>query len=475
MTLPSELLNLIRQRSGYSILIKGTAGAGKTLLAMEMLLKSPRGMYISSRVSPSALFDHVPGFEEKAAKLKIIDASQTIVSPLWQAVPAKDAIFNALKYQDLPEFVQNLIGEIDASSKSGEGPLLVAIDSWEAVLETKKTDALGSRRVESLLSDIIKLSNVNLILISEQDEKSFLDYLVDAVIYLKREIVNDRILRTLEIRKLRGAQIVHPRYLYTLAGGRFTHFDRFQFKLPEIMIKRPPIADPRPQLMSMGSEKLDRLLHDGIRYGSWMLIEVGNGIGDGFFQFIIPLIVNHLNLNRDLFLVLPEGINIFQFEKLHVGFTGQDKFSKHVTVYEMFSPESMEGVQSKVESIDPDPEAMFKKMHDRLMNAGVDNANPPLLVLGLDTLELLYPEKKFLKSLVTNISFTKNFLNVTVALAKEEQACVKTLSHLCTMHWKIELVNESMVIRGIQPITGYNGVRARLKEGFINLDLTPIT
>lgn len=480
MSLPAELLDVITSKTGFSILVKGPAGVGKTLLTLEMLLAAPRGLYVSSRVSPGSLFDHVPGFTEKMAKIRVVDASKAMVPQVTSTSDQKQALFNTIRYQDLPEFMQNLIIEIEDATSGCNEPVLVAIDSWEAVLEVKRTSAFspesGQKRVESLLADIIKLSNVNLILVAEHDGSSFLDYIVDAVFCLSSTYVNGHPVRSLEIQKLRGARISHPRYTYSLEGGRFSHFEAFSFSLPEIMVRRSPIKDPRPLLMSTGSETFDALFHDGIKHGSWVLFEVGEGIGDGFYQFIIPLVSNHLNLDRKLSVILPEGTSIYQFEKLHSGFVPRDKFTNHVLVYEMMPAGfSFKGeVSSTVNFIDPDPDTMFGQMHDRISQDGKDPANPPLLLVALDTLELFYDEKAFLKALVSNIAFTKNSLNVTVALAKSEQRCVETLSHLCSQHWKIELLHQSLFIRGIQPVTGYFGVRTSLKQGYIDLEFVPV-
>ncbi|MFX0102073.1 MAG: RAD55 family ATPase [Candidatus Hodarchaeota archaeon] len=479
MSLPPELNSLINKKKGFSILIKGPAGVGKTLLTLEMLLNASKGMYVSSRISPHALFDHIPDFEEKLSKIKVIDASQALIPTVATPEDSKQAIFKAIKYHDLPDFITHLIGEIETFSKTEKGSLLVAIDSWEAILESKKQDNFvtqsGQKRVEALLSDIIKITNVNLILVAEHAAPTFLDYLVDVILDLHLDYMDGQPIRTLEIKKLRGTDIVQNKYLYSLKSGRFTYFDKFEFKLPEIMLRPKPIKDPRAQLLSTGSHNFDKILDNGIKYGSWILFEVGDGIGDGFYQLIIPLIVNHLNLDRDLLTILPEGTNIYQFEKLHSGFVPDEKFKDHVVVFEMFSGYNLkETVKSQVQEIDKDPEEMFDKIHKELLEKGNDIEKPPFLVVGLDTLELLYPEKEFLKALVTNISFTKNFLNVTVALAKEEQECVKTLSHLCSMHWKLELVHQSLLLRGIQPITGYYGITVDLSEGFIDLQFTPI-
>ncbi|MHA1369011.1 MAG: gas vesicle protein GvpD P-loop domain-containing protein [Promethearchaeota archaeon] len=478
-TLPQEIKNLIQERSGYSILIKGSPGVGKTLLTLEMLSHAKKSIYIASRVTPHVLIEHAAMLKEEMQKIKIIDASRTLLPKSEVNINNKKLFFNTIKYHDMPGFIGQLMSEIETMSKESSDILLVGIDSWEAVLETKKQDFLkldvGQKRIEALFSDIVKFSNVNLILVSECDEKSFLDYLVDVVIYLELDYIDGQPIRTLEIRKLRGAKISQPRYTYSLEGGRFRYFEKFRFKLPEIMVRHEIIPDPKPYYISTGLKKFDEILDGGIKYGSWILFEVGKSIGEGFFQIIIPIIANQLNQDRDVLMILPEGTNIYQFEQLHSGFINPDKFQEHVTVYEMIKPKDLkDSVKSVVCSINPDPLAMFSNLEGKLKEKGKDLEKPPLLVLGLDTLELLYSEKEFLKAIVSNISFTKNFLNVTLALAKEEQQCLKILSHLCTRHIKFELINQTLVIKGIQPLTCFYAVDVNLSQGFINLDFIPI-
>lgn len=57
-SIPDELLDFIR-RDSYSLLIKGSAGTGKTTLALTILRELDlrgRFLYISTRVSPTQLF-----------------------------------------------------------------------------------------------------------------------------------------------------------------------------------------------------------------------------------------------------------------------------------------------------------------------------------------------------------------------------------------------------------------------------------
>ena len=55
--IPPELKKALSAGMGFSLLIKGEPGTGKTMLAFELLdeVGSENSVYISSRVSPSAL------------------------------------------------------------------------------------------------------------------------------------------------------------------------------------------------------------------------------------------------------------------------------------------------------------------------------------------------------------------------------------------------------------------------------------
>jgi KaiC/GvpD/RAD55 family RecA-like ATPase len=64
--IPQELVEVLLSRRGYSLLLKGAPGTGKTILALEIigLLRDSNAVYISSRVSPTALYEHFPWLDE---------------------------------------------------------------------------------------------------------------------------------------------------------------------------------------------------------------------------------------------------------------------------------------------------------------------------------------------------------------------------------------------------------------------------
>ena len=68
--IPPELLRFLTRRS-YSLLIKGEAATGKTILALSILKELAAGdnfLYLSTRVSPSKLFENHTWLSDFAKK-----------------------------------------------------------------------------------------------------------------------------------------------------------------------------------------------------------------------------------------------------------------------------------------------------------------------------------------------------------------------------------------------------------------------
>ena len=65
--IPPELRAALSPGAGYSLLIKGAPGTGKTMLAFEILNEfgGENAVYLSTRVSLPALYKQLPWLEER--------------------------------------------------------------------------------------------------------------------------------------------------------------------------------------------------------------------------------------------------------------------------------------------------------------------------------------------------------------------------------------------------------------------------
>src|SRR5207302_1094060 len=170
-------------------------------------------------------------------------------------------------------------------------------------------------KVEQSLMAVLEETGARLILVSEHSEaNTTLDQLADAILILRQKVIDDRRLRELEIRKLRGVPIRQDQYLFTLAGGRFQYLEPFNFKLPEETAEFRPVHNTETH-MSTGSRDLDALLGGGVARGSTVLLEmrgdvpfealdtVENFYGQGGMDFLAT-VAARVAVNKDIQSVL---------------------------------------------------------------------------------------------------------------------------------------------------------------------------
>src|SRR5439155_1187779 len=143
-------------------------------------------------------------------------------------------------------------------------------------------------KVEQSLMAVLEGTGARMILVSEHPEtNSTLDQLAEAILVLHQRVIDDRRVRELEFRKLRGVPIRQERYLFTLAGGRLRYLEPFAFTLPERTSMFRPLENTATH-MSTGSRDIDALLGGGVPRGSTVLLEIR---GDVPFegQIYVPL------------------------------------------------------------------------------------------------------------------------------------------------------------------------------------------
>ena len=241
-SVPTEVEEFFSVRGNFILAVKGPAGAGKTIFALECLrqLSNPEScIYLSARVDPSALYSQHPWVKEFLPPQNVVDATA-------QPPPYSGGISEVIRYGSLPEFLRELYRRV--SSLKGEKPLVV-VDSFDAVCQ-----AAGEplSKATSLIAWLTRKINIKAILVSESDEKT-LDYTVDGIVELRSNIVDSRLVREMWLRKLRGVNISSPVYLFTLAEGRLTLIERLEVdgELKKKAVDQPVVELKIPRGLSL--------------------------------------------------------------------------------------------------------------------------------------------------------------------------------------------------------------------------------
>ncbi|MFX0208508.1 MAG: ATPase domain-containing protein, partial [Candidatus Hodarchaeota archaeon] len=288
--MPPEFPELGVMDQGYSLLIKGLPGTGKSSLALELVTHLHNSFFISTRISPVVIMQDFPWILEEIPKDReypfFVDATRS---------ESQTSNSNILKmnFETMPEFVQQLFSlGADLSNK------VIAIDSWNALIGN-----LSESQVSHWVSAIVqhlRAETSKIIFVIEGAQATSLDWIVDGITVLSKRTITSthgipRRIRELSFHKMRGREIHNETYLASLASGRLKTFSPFKYRFPAIILKSAAITDPDDRHISTGSIGFDDLLGGGFERGSWNLFEVTTTIGDALDIVFMPLITNHLN------------------------------------------------------------------------------------------------------------------------------------------------------------------------------------
>jgi KaiC/GvpD/RAD55 family RecA-like ATPase len=320
--LPTELTDFLALPGPQSLLVRGPPGSGKSTLCLA-LLEAAAGhrVLVTSRVSHADLARAFPwlGDDGAAHKIEIVDTSQSEerLRDIGISMARRHDLLDegnpeskaAAEFLWLPSAVQEAWSHLPEN-----GPSIVVIDSWDALVEqylggtsgTPSTELPDRGEVERILLRALCRSRAHVVIVLERREESQLDYLTNGVIVTQREVSNDRMERWLLLPKLRGIRIANAAYPYTVETARFQCIEPIK---PYTQLRRGPHEkepDVMPGHIWPGShsfaENFGRL-----PIGKSTLIETDTEVPDYVIQmFLSPMMSSVVDQNgRVLFVPRP--------------------------------------------------------------------------------------------------------------------------------------------------------------------------
>ena len=459
---PKELFNALN-KGGFSLLIKGLAGTGKTTLALELIKKMGKegtGYYVSTRVSSKKLLRQFPWIKDSIPEENILDARKP-------QIPVSAPEYVLFEYSDEPDFLRALYAKIESSKKR---PVTIVIDSLDA-LKTNLDIPLENLRIEKALLELGESTNSNVIFVVERYEALPIDYLVDGIVTLTREIVHGRLIRKIIFEKIRGEEIKKPTFLFTLKDGRFKHFRDMPIYFPEKVASPPLITSD--ERISTGVEDLNNLMAGGYRRGSFNLLEIGEEVGPYYLWLIAPLVASLVQHNIPVMIIPCQGEPVEELERWIIPFVGEERFNACVKILEVEEAASGKPYIVKIPRGDASQAHQIasktvKQLREKLGSEDL------ALIIGVDTVEHVYDPQtvyQFLSQL-SILSRTRNFL--VLAIVKYGQKLIRTLCHMATTHFKLENIEGTTVIYGLIPRTEMYVMTVNTEKGYVETRLIPI-
>ncbi|MCX9073564.1 MAG: hypothetical protein OIN88_02755 [Candidatus Methanoperedens sp.] len=250
-----------------TVLIAGTAGAGKTTFVMQSVFNAARegetSLYISAISEPVAMM------ESFLSNYSFFDYS------LLEKKKIK--LFNIeekLLKAGAPEVIQFIEEKIQMYK-----PSRVIIDPVTVLAESKESE-LGRRLFLYELLTRMKSWNQLVLLTGEFTvdslKESPLSYLVDCILHISEVALGDKSERHLRVIKMRGRGYITGRHTYKLSVDGVEVFPRL---LPEMEIQRSASTIR----VSTGVEGLDKMLKGGLLKDDIILFSGSPGTGKTIF------------------------------------------------------------------------------------------------------------------------------------------------------------------------------------------------
>lgn len=253
-------------------LVAGTAGSGKTVLALQFLLAGVRdfdqsGVFVTFEENPDDLMQNVRSFGwdleglVKQKKIAVVDASPDPGEEIIQT--------GAFDLSALLARIENAVRKVDAKR--------VILDAVGALFPQFTDANVVRRELQRIASALRRLDVTTLITLERLDEEGSIgrfgveEFVADNVLILRNRLEQEKRRRTIEILKFRGA--VHQKGEYPFTIDAYDGVTIIPLSAIELKQRSSDLR------VSSGVPELDRMCGGGMYRDSIILVSGATGTG----------------------------------------------------------------------------------------------------------------------------------------------------------------------------------------------------
>jgi len=458
---------------GSLVLLAGSPGTGKTVFSMQFLYKGAEdygenGIYVSFAENENTIIHNISRLfgrdlrkeEEGNGKVKILDFTTVTEKGL----------------STILEIILEEVTRLDAKR--------LVIDSFSAMAQAFKEPIEARIIIHNILGKLVRQLGCTTILIVEVPTGSgkigisIEEFVADGVIVLRKDDYDGRLIREIEVEKLRGTKIERQKFLFTLNKG-FQVFPPFSVKKVENPKKFEATRGTKTHYPS-GISELDEILGgEGYPRGCAVLYELGENVPvDALDAVINPTLANFIMRKRGFITIPTIEYGPENIRKMVSSFTGEEKFDEFARV--MFFPHPLMDMNKPyivtwqdptVEDIDP-IENFNRYIQAAMELSGKLGKN---LVHLLSGNALAFIVERFTSSVIGR-SVIANRLGKDLMIYVSKPSIpemTKVFADTLSIHFKIEERNGSMIFFGKKPKTIIYTIESDDSRG-CRVRLTPI-
>ena len=523
--IPEEILSFLHSSGGHSLIVKGSAGTGKTTFALQLaeeLGGINRSFYMSTRVSDASLFHQFPWLQERLRQTGIEIAGRRFTKTIDEHAVHREgetdiSVEIRVRGESKPSEgskhrldrteLEKLEGRIEMGQEGdetyerhGEGQIsegglvidigadlpeidmayaavernlpektLILIDSINALNERYGLHA--SKLINTLQKDLVEKGKANIVYTLEESGPSRLDYLGDGVVTFESREHLGRRLRVMTIEKLRGTEVRQHKFLYTLDGARLRGFRIESAGRAATRGEWRPIPDLSKDIVSSGSEAIDKLI-GGLHRSRVVCFEFGANVPTEYVDNLrLGIVCNFSSLGRGIAHVPPRKGSLDQLKEIVAGHLPAGAFDQHVRVFETTSLGGLEAPKGALhmEGSSVDSDLKWSNVEYHLPKS----VHPFLSMPSFDTLESVYGDD-VLEELSGHIAAVRRQGDVFVGLTTPLTHSNAKLASTAYQHIRVENLDGSIVLYGEKPHTVFHNLSFTFEGGYPRAELTPI-
>ncbi|MFO8050172.1 MAG: gas vesicle protein GvpD P-loop domain-containing protein [Thermoplasmatota archaeon] len=449
--IPPEIISFFRESVGEILLIKGPPGSGKTLFSLECmraLCKSKKGITIFSRMDQDQMSAELPWLLEGTDKSRMypFHGNTKMADPNWFKRE-----FDSLNTKNDGDPIGYLLFDpIDAITEQYENP---------------------ERKMKEIVS-LVQSTNVSAIMVQEEQGTSYLDHLAGGVVRLYFGEEEGRRYRALSLEKMRGVEVKHSKYTFTLHKGTFCSF--LPWDLKDISKGEWIVIEDSDTHFSTGLQDLDDILGGGYQRGSYNIIDIDDNITSReYFLLLRPTLLNFIMNGNGILMVPPAGEHPESIRDDMMEFIEKDTLSMKLVFLDYFSSSSDKNYIIPMGS--SRKESVQQRGLEAIQVLRGEEKRPYLDFVGLDTMEYLIGESLTLRHLLTGISKTKVTKTLGIGIAKPGLKIGQGIRNMSDVYLRMVKLNSIPCFYGIKPETGIFAIMPDPDHGYPNLKIEPLT
>lgn len=434
------------------LLIKGAAGTGKTLMAVELAKAfQTQGKDVFWLASRHA--DPRENIDLEAVLRASRRRSAKQVPQNQEDAPTGPPTETRGATEDPSSLLRDL--ELDV-----EAPGTIAIlDSIDGLWGYPRPQDIAAFVDEA--KGLAERIQACFVFIAEEPGPHPADHLVDGIVQLQQEIIDGALMRSCLLQKMRGTPLQRPAYAFTLADGEFAAFVERPQERPTRLLRPSPRWGEEGWL-STANQQWDRLLGGGLARGSVHLVEYRRNAVRKVHRLTTPLTLNALAAGAHvLYFGLPRDVGTSPPQDLlpHIDRAATKRLHFIDPLALRWPPTTPTSVEERL-------------AHVERLRRESPSTEPTVTILSIDSLHLHGPRDEVHSWLARWCATTRSLGSIDILIANEADAAAQ--APLADDWWLLHRHLDAPILQGVAPRTEGHFIHWRTHKGYPESVLQPI-